>query len=117
MPLRIPGHCDLLHLNHHPIRPDCSYRGYGMSEGRPNERGLKEDAEAAMAHLLARQDVDSKRVVVYGRSLGGAVALHLAAAHQDKVGIYCFWQFKNDTAGLAVQCLLHLSSHEGWQGP
>lgn len=66
--------------------PPCSYRGYGMSEGKPNQRGLQLDAQAALDHLLSRDDVDGNKVVVFGRSLGGAVAIHLAAENQDKVG-------------------------------
>jgi fermentation-respiration switch protein FrsA (DUF1100 family) len=56
-----------------------------MSEGRPNQRGLQLDAQAALDHLLARDDVSSSSIVVFGRSLGGAVAIHLAAENQDKV--------------------------------
>lgn len=58
-----------------------------MSEGRPNQRGLQLDAQAALDHLLGRDDVSSSSIVVYGRSLGGAVAIHLAAENQDKVGL------------------------------
>ena len=65
----------------------CSYRGYGKSQqARPDERGLKLDAEAGLRHLLQRTDVDASRIVVFGRSLGGAVAIHLVASYQDKVG-------------------------------
>ena len=63
----------------------CSYRGYGGSSGRPSERGLKLDAEAALRHVVARPDVDTTTIVLFGRSLGGAVAIHLAAKHEDKV--------------------------------
>ncbi|WIA21964.1 hypothetical protein OEZ85_004325 [Tetradesmus obliquus] len=62
-----------------------SYRGYGMSEGRPNQRGLQLDAQAALEHLLGRDDVPRSSIVVFGRSLGGAVAIHLAAENQDKI--------------------------------
>ncbi len=63
----------------------CSYRGYVKSSGKPGERGLKLDAEAGLRHLVQRDDVNGKRVVVFGRSLGGAVAIHLTAAYQDQV--------------------------------
>ncbi|MEW5303342.1 MAG: hypothetical protein WDW38_001670 [Sanguina aurantia] len=62
-----------------------SYRGYGLSKGQPNERGLKLDAQAALDHILARTDFKQPRVLVFGRSLGGAVAIHLTANNQDKV--------------------------------
>lgn len=56
------------------------YRGYGRSEGTPNEEGLYRDARAAFAHLRARGDVDPGRVAVFGRSLGGAVAVDLCTS-------------------------------------
>lgn len=66
------------------MRP-ASYRGYGLSQGRPNEAGLTQDAQAALAALRARTDVDASRIVLFGRSLGGAVALRLAVDHQDAI--------------------------------
>jgi fermentation-respiration switch protein FrsA (DUF1100 family) len=115
----------------------CSYRGYGKSQGQPNEAGIKLDAQAALDHLLKRKDVNNDlvsnsqqsslhpatvlahvmhvplphffapcgmrarirthaapisrdcesnvhvQIVVLGKSLGGAVALHLAASNPD----------------------------------
>ena len=55
------------------------YRGYGESEGRPSEQGLYRDGEAAMLHLRSRPGVDPGRIVVWGRSIGAAVAVHLAS--------------------------------------
>lgn len=55
------------------------YRGYGKSEGSPSEAGIYRDGEAALAALRARADVDPGRIVVWGRSVGAAVAVHLAA--------------------------------------
>ena len=57
------------------------YRGYGLSEGSPNEQGTYLDAEAAMAHALSRPDVDPERLVLFGRSLGCAVAAEMAVRH------------------------------------
>ena len=54
------------------------YRGYGQSEGSPSEDGLYEDARGALAYLRRRPDVDATHLVYFGRSLGSAVALHLA---------------------------------------
>lgn len=62
-----------------------SYRGYGLSEGRPSEAGLKLDAAAALQYVLSREDLATSKVVLFGRSLGGAVAIHLAAEHQSQV--------------------------------
>lgn len=55
------------------------YRGYGRSSGTPSERGLQMDARGALEHLCKHEDVDPDKIVVFGRSLGGAVALWLAA--------------------------------------
>lgn len=60
-----------------------SYRGYGESSGTPTEPGLVRDAEAAYQWLLRSPLVDSKRVVVFGRSMGGAVATALTERHGD----------------------------------
>lgn len=54
------------------------YRGYGRSQGTPSEKGIYLDAEAAYDYLTSRADVDQDNVVLFGRSLGGAVAVDLA---------------------------------------
>jgi pimeloyl-ACP methyl ester carboxylesterase len=56
-----------------------NYRGYGASEGKPSERHLFADALVAFDALAGRPDVDSSRIVLFGRSLGSAVAVHVAA--------------------------------------
>ena len=55
------------------------YRGYGRSEGKPNEQGILADARAARAWLARREGIAETDVVLLGRSLGGAVAVDLAA--------------------------------------
>lgn len=54
------------------------YRGYGRSEGRPGETGLYEDARAAWRVLTDERGIAPGRIVLYGKSLGGAVAVQLA---------------------------------------
>jgi len=54
------------------------YRGFGRSEGEPDEAGLYLDGEAALAALRARPEVDPSKVVLAGRSLGGGVTAELA---------------------------------------
>jgi fermentation-respiration switch protein FrsA (DUF1100 family) len=54
------------------------YRGYGKSEGRPEEQGLYLDAEASYVHLLER-GYRPEQIVAHGESLGSAVAVDLAA--------------------------------------
>lgn len=55
------------------------YRGYGKSEGSPSEEGLHADAQAAWRFLREEKGVEEKDIVIFGRSLGGAVAARLAA--------------------------------------
>jgi uncharacterized protein len=55
------------------------YRGYGRSEGKPNEAGILADARAARAWLAAKEKIPEADIVVMGESLGGAVAVDLAA--------------------------------------
>lgn len=69
---------------------DCSafilsYRGYGNSEGTPSEAGIQRDAETAMNHLLSRADIDPSKIIVMGRSLGGAVAIYTATKYKDSI--------------------------------
>lgn len=62
-----------------------SYRGYGLSTGRPNERGMRIDAESAYDYLQSRGDVNvgpGGNLWVYGESLGGAVAIHFSKMYQ-----------------------------------
>ena len=62
------------------------YPGYGASGGRTTEAGIYEAADLAYDALVQRPDVDRRRVYVYGRSLGSAVATHTAATH-DVAGL------------------------------
>jgi hypothetical protein len=59
------------------------YRGYGRSQGEPSEQGLYMDAAAAWEHAVAERGVEPGRVVLWGRSLGGAVAARLARERSD----------------------------------
>ena len=54
------------------------YRGYGQSQGKPSEQGTYLDAEAAWHYLVSDREVAAERIIVFGRSLGGAVAAWLA---------------------------------------
>ena len=55
------------------------YRGYGRSSGTPSERGILNDARAARKWLATRTGVRESDIVVVGHSLGGGVAVDLAA--------------------------------------
>jgi fermentation-respiration switch protein FrsA (DUF1100 family) len=55
------------------------YRGFGGLEGLPTEAALAADARAAYDYLLLTRKIPASRIVIYGWSLGGAVAVHLAS--------------------------------------
>lgn len=55
------------------------YRGYGESGGRPGEQGLYRDADAAYRYLRETRGVAAARIVVFGHSLGSAVAIDLVS--------------------------------------
>jgi len=54
------------------------YRGYGRSDGKPSEQGIYRDAAAAWRYLTERRQIAKESIVFFGRSLGGAIAAHLA---------------------------------------
>jgi hypothetical protein len=72
---RLPNAAALMRLGSHVLLLD--YRGYGLSEGSPSEAGVYADARAALAHLVDEVGIPEPRTVVFGRSLGGAVAVDL----------------------------------------
>jgi len=73
---RLPNAAELMRLGCHVLLLD--YRGYGLSEGSPSESGVYADARAGLAHIRDRSGIPETRTVVFGRSLGGAVAVDLA---------------------------------------
>ena len=62
-----------------------SYRGYGRSEGSPEEAGLKLDAEAVISHVSKMIEIDTTQILILGRSLGGAVGTYIAAKYPQHV--------------------------------
>ncbi|KAK6538178.1 hypothetical protein TWF694_011060 [Orbilia ellipsospora] len=61
------------------------YRGYGLSTGKPDEKGLKIDAETALDWIFRNDETKDTRVVIYGQSLGGAIGIQTAAKYQDQL--------------------------------
>jgi fermentation-respiration switch protein FrsA (DUF1100 family) len=55
------------------------YRGYGASEGRPSEKGTYRDVDAAWQYLRRILGLPEERIILFGRSLGAAVAADLAS--------------------------------------
>lgn len=60
------------------------YRGYGLSTGAPDEAGLKIDAQTGLDYIRERADLKDSKIIIYGQSLGGAVAINLVATNQDR---------------------------------
>lgn len=54
------------------------YAGYGRSEGKPSEAGTYADARAAYDHLVETEGLRPERIILFGRSMGTAVAIELA---------------------------------------
>jgi fermentation-respiration switch protein FrsA (DUF1100 family) len=54
------------------------YRGYGQSTGTPSESGTYLDSKAAWRYLVEERGFPPQNIILFGRSLGGAVAVHLA---------------------------------------
>jgi uncharacterized protein len=64
------------------------YRGYGKSEGEfPSETAIYVDAERAWDYLIQDQKIPPKKIVMYGHSLGGAIAINLATHHPNAGGL------------------------------
>lgn len=57
----------------------CDYRGYGDSPGEPSEEGLARDARAVWRFATETKQIEPRRIVLYGESLGGGVAVRLAS--------------------------------------
>ena len=70
------------------------YRGYGQSAGSPSEAGLYLDATAAWHHLTVTRGADPANVIIFGRSLGGAVAAQLAS-QVSAGGVICESSFSS----------------------
>lgn len=76
------------------------YRGYGRSSGAPSEIGLYQDAAAAYTELVSRRKIPREELIIFGRSLGAAVAGHLAT-QVDAAGLILETPFSSikDMAG------------------
>lgn len=62
-----------------------SYRGYGLSEGKPSEKGIRMDAQATLNYVLSHPVLKSTKLIYYGQSIGGAVAIDLASRNPSNV--------------------------------
>ncbi len=78
------------------------YRGYGQSDGKPSEKGLYFDADAAYAHLTDERGIPPDRIIAFGRSLGAGVALDLAL-RRPVAGLIMESAFRSIPAMASVQ--------------
>jgi len=62
------------------------YRGYGQSTGKTSERGTYLDAQAAWDYLVDHRGISPGRIIIFGRSLGGAVGAWLGV-HNNPAGL------------------------------
>lgn len=58
------------------------YRGYGESTGKTSEQGTYLDAQAAWDYLVGQRGVPADRIIIFGRSLGGAIGSWLGSHEQ-----------------------------------
>ena len=58
------------------------YRGYGLSTGTPDETGINIDAQTALDYIRNQKETEGGKIIVFGQSLGGAVAVQLVANNQ-----------------------------------
>lgn len=70
------------------------YRGYGKSEGKPTEAGTYADVEAAWQYLTQERKIPPKKIIIYGESLGGAIATYIAQLTSQDL--------KNNAGGLVL---------------
>jgi uncharacterized protein len=60
------------------------YRGFGESQGNePNESQMYEDSQTVWDYLIKERKIDPKDIIIYGESLGGAIAIDLAVKHPE----------------------------------
>ncbi|KZO94438.1 alpha/beta-hydrolase [Calocera viscosa TUFC12733] len=62
-----------------------SYRGYGLSEGTPSEKGIRIDAQTALQYIVKHPVLKDTKIFLYGQSLGGAVAIDLASHYPELI--------------------------------
>ncbi len=93
------------------------YRGYGRSEGVPSERGLLTDVRAAYDHLVGPLGRSPEEILLFGHSLGGAVAID-AALDRQAAGLVVqssFTDLKDMARARYPKLPLHLITRNGFR--
>ena len=86
------------------------YRGYGHSQGKPSEAGLYEDARAAWQYLTVERGIEEANIILFGRSLGAAVASNLASEVQPgAVILESAFSSARDMANVILPALSYLT--------
>ncbi len=98
---RLPNAGELVRLRAHVLLLD--YRGYGKSQGSPSQAGVYSDARAGLEHIAQARALPPERTILFGRSLGAAVAVDLAQ-DQPLAGVILesAWSSLADVAGHAL---------------
>jgi len=85
------------------------YRGYGQSEGGfPSEQRVYQDADIAWNYLVQQRGIKPEQIVIYGHSLGGAIAIELATHHADAAGLIVESSFTSIPAMAARRSLFRI---------
>ena len=58
------------------------YRGYGTSDGKPSANRAYEDADAAYKYVVNELGISSNNIIIHGRSVGAAMAIHIASENK-----------------------------------
>ena len=80
------------------------YRGYGQSQGSfPSEASVYQDAATAWDYLVNHKQVMPNQIMIYGHSLGGAIAIDLALQHPEAAGLIVESSFTSIREMIAYQ--------------
>lgn len=63
------------------------YRGFGESSGKPTEAGINLDADAVLEYAKSHPRLEGSPIILFGRSLGGAVAISLCHRRPEQVAV------------------------------
>ncbi|WP_293130776.1 alpha/beta hydrolase [Okeania sp. SIO3I5] len=82
------------------------YRGYGLSTGNfPSEAQIYQDIEIVWNYLVNQRQINPQSILVYGHSLGGAIAIELATRHPEmanQIQELTFWEKERKKTALWV---------------
>lgn len=71
------------------------YSGYGVSNGKPSEKNLYADIDAAWQALRTRYGISPENIILYGQSIGTVPTVDLASRYEVNLIVSIFWIFRN----------------------